>query len=76
MNDLCPLCDYPAVMRCACKLRDSACADGHSWHYCPVHQNRVLGSAAHECPDDCSCHLPYNPAPGQEAARMDEGGPP
>lgn len=29
---LCPVCEQPPVLTCNCILRDSACAQKHTWH--------------------------------------------
>ncbi len=53
--NLCPVCQKPAKMTCKCPRLDSTCENGHEWHYCPVHHDKVnLGHSDH-AKSDCTC---------------------
>lgn len=54
--NLCPVCETPAVVNCKCPRLDSRCANGHEWHYCPVHHDKVnLGMSDH-AKSECTCN--------------------
>lgn len=45
----CPVCGMDYLRRCRCPRSDSACANGHEWHYCLAHDEPriVVGKSDH-----------------------------
>lgn len=63
-QNLCPVCNEPAVSTCRCPRRDSKCKNGHNWHTCTVHHTLVQGASNHSLGTFvCTCGVG-----GQEAA--------
>jgi hypothetical protein len=44
LDDTCPVCKEKYESQCKCMLGDYTCKNGHTWHKCPVHGNKVLNS--------------------------------
>lgn len=53
-RDSCPICDSPARLICKCPRRDSECAFGHRWHWCLIHDVKIIAPGLHTV-TGCSC---------------------
>jgi hypothetical protein len=51
----CPECGKAAIGRCRCMIGNWHCADGHQWHRCPVHKDKVNQGTGHGSCGVCTC---------------------
>lgn len=53
----CPFCGNPGQVFCKCLRMDSACKNGHHWHWCMVHNCVVPVEFDHaaKLTSDCTC---------------------
>lgn len=56
----CPICHKPRVTSARCFYAQSWCDDGHTWYYCPVDGNRVIGTPPSQYKHECHCSLSTN----------------
>lgn len=55
-EDYCPDCNSLYIIRCKCPRGDRSCDNGHSWHYCLVHNKLVIGLSNHSLSTfSCTC---------------------
>ena len=52
--DYCRICEKESIANCRCLRSDRICVNGHSWHKCTEHNERVEGSSDHSA-SGCSC---------------------
>jgi hypothetical protein len=53
--DGCPFCGAEVVMRCRCMRGDSRCANGHEYHNCEEHWDRIVRGQSDHGKSGCSC---------------------
>ncbi len=55
MGQTCPFCDGEIVGQCRCMRGDSICVNGHAWHHCKDHPERIVEGLSDHAMDGCTC---------------------
>ena len=73
-EDQCPQCGKQYKLRCRCRIGDKQCENGHSWHSCPVHPDRIILGGGHGLGFGCHCQTAIEKAWRETDHPRGEGG--